>query len=271
MIVMAIIAAAAIAVAAIGAAVAEGDYEKARQIREKAVVDYGEEIVPVLDRVTAQELGVSEMQKIRGDDSLRARQVGALDELKNIRETAGMTQADEAALNVAQNRVASQASSGLANSQMRAAQLGQGGNAAFENALAANVYGDSANAMADMGYRAQADSRQRAFEALRAEAGLAGNIREQDFGEASARAKAADALSIFNAQERARAQAANNEMEMDRFRAQMALRTARNNARMGVAQSFEEKGRRTNEAAAGAADSIASFGSYKPAKEKGKA
>lgn len=254
-------------VALIGRAVAEGDFERARQIRAQAAAEYGDSVLPVIDRVVAQEVGPSAMANIRTDDGLRSQQLRALDELSNIYESGGQTEADKAALNVAQNAVAARSANALANGQQRLARTGQTGNAALESSLAATVGGDAAGAMADMGYRAQADARDRALRALESEASLAGGVRAQDFGEASTKAKAADAFTLFNADQRSATQAANNANAFRQYDARMGLKAARNNARGVQAADYDARGARTVQTAAGLGNAATSmggaFGNYK--------
>ena len=112
-----------------------------------------------------------------------------------------------------------------------------------------------------MAYRAQADGRQRALQALMAEGNMAGDVRGQDFGEASAKGRAADAFTLFNADQRASAQRGNNANALAMFDARMGLKGARNAAREGVAQEYRGRGQRTADTSAAIGNSLTSAGS----------
>jgi hypothetical protein len=258
--IMLIMAVAGIAIAAIGGAIAEGDYEKARAIRQEAVDEYGPDILPVLDRLTAQEVGESEFAKIVEDPALRGAQTDVMDELRNVYESEGMTDADRAALQVAQNEVSQRAASDRASLQQRLARTGQTGNAALEAAAGATISGDAVGATADMTLRAQMAARQRALQALTTRGGLAGNIREADFAAASARASGQDRINLFNASQRASAASQNNANALDMFGAELGLKDARNRARGSLADEHSKKGARTAQNAAQLGKSTASAG-----------
>lgn len=240
----------------IGRAIAEGDFAKARELRQQMVAEYGEENLPVIDRVIAQEVGPSAFESIRGDGATRDAQMTALDALQNEYAQGGMTEADRAALNVASREVSGRAAGDLANTQQRLARVGQAGNGALNAVLAGQAGQNAANATADMAGRAQMSARDRALRALEASAGLAGDVRGQDFGEAAARAKAADAFNLFNADQRTNAQQANNANAFGSFNAKMGLKDRRNAARGGVVKGYEDSADRTLQTAAGVGQAV---------------
>ena len=144
----------------------------------------------------------------------------------------------------------------LANTQQRLARVGQAGNGALNAVLAGQAGQNAANATADMAGRAQMSARDRALRALEASAGLAGDVRGQDFGEAAARAKAADAFNLFNADQRTNAQQANNSNAFGSFNAKMGLKDRRNAARGGVVKGYEDSADRTLQTAAGVGQAV---------------
>jgi hypothetical protein len=258
MLIMAVVGA---IVGAIGGAIAEGDHEKARALRQEAVDEYGPDILPVLDRLTAQEVGESEFAKIVEDPALRGAQTDVMDELRNVYESEGMTDADRAALQVAQNEVSQRAASDRASLQQRLARTGQTGNAALEAAAGATISGDAVGATADMTLRAQMAARQRALQALTARGGLAGDVRGADLAFGSARASGQDRINLFNASQRADAANQNNANALNMFGAELGIRDARNRARGALADEFTRKGQRTSQSAAGFGKSLTSAGS----------
>lgn len=240
-----------ILIGAIGNALAAGDHAKARELRQQAIDEYGEDMLPVLDRLVAQEVGPTALASIRGDDKLRGQQVNVMDELQNVYDSEGMTQADRAALDVAADEVAQRSASDYASQQQQLARMGQQAGGAMTAALASQSGQDAANATARMGREAQASARQRALQALMASGDLAGRTRGQDWGEQSQAAQAQDAMTLFNADQRTNAQRGNNESALAMYDAKMGLAAAKNRAREGLAQDFEGSAARTEDTAAG--------------------
>jgi hypothetical protein len=244
----------------IGGAMAEGDYAKARSLYRQAVNEYGDDILPVLDRLVAQEVGDTAFSALKEDASLRGAQTDVMRQLGEVYESAGQTPADKAALQAAQNEVAQRAASDYASLQQHLARTGQTGNAALEAATSATVSGQAAGQMADMALRAQMEARQRALQALLARGQLAGQVRGDDWRAASARASAQDALNLFNARQRTEAQLANNQRALQEYEARMRLLAARNAARAALADTYMQSGQRTAQRFAGLGDSLVSAG-----------
>ena len=247
-------------IGAIGGAIAEGDYAEARRLRQQALDEYGEDMLPVLDRVVAQEVGESAFAQMTEDPAMRGAQVEVSDELRNVYESEGMTDADKAAMQVAQNEVAGRASGDIANAQQRLARTGQTGNPALEAALAASISGNAVGATADMAGRAQIAARQRALQALTARGSMAGDVRGQDLQFQSAKAGGQDRINLFNASQRSDATNQNNANAFGASNAKMSLADRRNNARGMLAQDSMARGQRTAAAAAGAGEAVSSFG-----------
>ena len=83
----AILTAAGPLVALIGRAIAEGDYAKARELRQQAVDEYGEENLPIIDSIVAQEVGPSAFEGIKEDPAMRGTQADTVAELRNVAAT----------------------------------------------------------------------------------------------------------------------------------------------------------------------------------------
>ena len=259
--VTAILMAAGPIVALIGRAIAEGDYAKARELRQQALDEYGEDMMPVLDSVIAQEVGPSAFEGIKEDPAMRGTQTDTVAELRNVYETEGNTPADQAAMRVAQNEVSARAASDYANNAQRLARQGQQGNAVLSSALSSSSGADAVGATADMAGRAQVAARQRALQALLQSGQMAGDVRGQDFQVSSAKAGAQDRIGMFNADKRTDAANQNNTNKLSTFEAGLKLKGARNAARDKLAADFGQSAERTNETAAGLGNSITSAAS----------
>lgn len=257
----AILTAAGPLAALIGRAIAEGDYAKARELRQQALDEYGEDVLPVLDTVVAQEVGPSAFAAIKEDPSMRGAQANTVAELRNVYDSEGNTPADIAALRLAQNEAASRAASDYANNAQRLARQGQQGNAALSSALSADAGATAVGATSTMAMQNQVAARQRALQALLQSGNMAGDVRGQDAQMAQARAGAQDRISMFNADKRTDATNQNNRNAFGMYDARMGLKNARNRARGDLAADFGGSARRTLDTAAGVGNSITSLGS----------
>lgn len=236
----------------ISEALAAGDEAQAQQLREQVAAQYGPELLAQVDAQVAQEAPASEFGDVSEDPSLRGRQLSAVDALRDIYDNEGMGRADQEALGLAQDAVSQNAQSrarSLANSMRQRGMSNSG----LEGALMTQASQDSGNALATQGLQAQQMARQRAFQALNASAGMAGDIRGQDAGFGFQRAGGVDTMNRFNAGQRQQAQD-------QRFRNRMSVLDARGGALMGQAGGLEKRAgnaRRVGGAAAGAVQDAA--------------
>lgn len=247
-------------VSAIGAAVAQGDYDKARELRQQAMSEYGDIILPKLDKALAEEIGPSQFAAIQEDPGVRNTQTDAMRRLSQIYESGGMTQGDEAALALANRGAQSQAASDYQSMQQSLAARGQSGNPALAAALAAKTGGDVVNATAMNRYQAQADARNRAMQALSMSGQLAGQIRGQDWEVASGRASAMDRVNQFNAGQRTNANNENAARAQQQFGNQMSLANSKNNARENMAADYTGAGNLTANQYAAVGNAISTAG-----------
>ena len=174
---------------------------------EAILPDYG--IVPEYspEMLTAQSLGPSEMAGISTDPDIRRAQMQALQRMQEVGQD-GMTAEDE--FRMAQM----QADIGARQRGAREAlqqQMQARGIAGSGLELAAQLQNQQAMAQQEnlRGLGLQAQAEQRALDAMMQGGQLAGQMRGQEFNEASAKAQAADAIARFNAQQAAATQAAN--------------------------------------------------------------
>lgn len=260
LIVAAIAAAVAAAATAIGAAIAQGELDKANAIRQKVLEQYGDDIVPHLDKAIAQEVGPTALAAIQEDPEARGTQVDVMRRLQDTYQQGGQTQGDEAALQLANQGAQQQSSSDAQSLQQSLAQRGQSNNPAMAAAMAARASGDVVNATARNRYQAQADARGRAFQALQASGHLAGNIRGQDYHQSSNAASAQDRINQFNAGQRTNADNTNNARHLQQFQVDMDLRGARAGAYRDIANGYKDNANNARSAAAGIANAALSVG-----------
>jgi hypothetical protein len=140
----------------------------------------------------------SQMGAIKEDPGLRNAQMSALAGLQE-RGRAGMTAIERAQLNKTRNDVARDAQAKQAQIMQSFAARGQGGTGAeLTAALQSAQSGDER--MSEESDRLAAMAQQNALQALSQSGTMGGQIRSQDFENASAKAKAADAINQFNVQ-----------------------------------------------------------------------
>ena len=247
-------------VSLIGRAMAEGDYEKARNLRQQAINEYGPDIVPALERAEAQEVGPTEFGQAQEDDSLRARQLKAMSELDNVYAQEGNTAADQAAMGLARQQVAGRAGQDYANTAAMMARRGQRGSG-LEAALYSQTGQDSANALGGMAMQNQIAARDRALRALESGARLSGDVRGQDYRALSDKARAQDAINQFNAQQRAGAQRQNISSQQWTADFDMTRRNNLNRARGDLASDYTGSAQRTQQTAAGVGQAASNMGS----------
>jgi len=159
-------------------------------------------INPIVSAVKEEEVGLgpSAMEGVASevDPSSRAAQVSALRSLMGIANEGGMDPQSRAALLQAQGAAAREraATTGALRQSFQSRGMGGGG---MELALATGAGQQAANANAMAGVQAAADARTRQLQALSQGAGLAGQVRGQDYSQAADRAGARDRVAEYNA------------------------------------------------------------------------
>lgn len=247
--------------------VGAGKDAEAQALRQKMLDQYGPELLPHLERAEAQQMGPSALASMPEDDTLRRSQMNALSELENIYASEGMTDADKAALELANNTVAARANADAAQASQAMAQRGVR-NSGLGYALNIQGQQNAANTLGNMARQSQVDARSRALRALEAGAGLAGNIRGDDFRRASELSGAQDRIAMFNATQRADAQRYNLGLSQQDFDNKMLLANARTGVAGGVAAGYERAGQSARETGAGAANAMLTYGMWGDKKGK---
>lgn len=238
-----------------------GKDAQAQAVRQQMMDQYGPEILPKLDAAIAEQNGGASLGTMQEDDSLRRRQLDALSELENVYRSGGNTAADRAAMELAADNVGAQTGARASEYQQAMAQRGMQ-NSGLAAALQVQGQQTAANALGGMSRANAVDARSRALRALEAGAGLAGNIRSDDFRRQSALAEAQDRINLFNTGQRSDANAYNRGIPQQNFDNQMLLNNARSDAANGVATGYERGAQGDRETGAGAANSILSYGMW---------
>lgn len=146
----------------------------------------------------AQQAGPSAYANIHVDPQTRAMQLEALGQLRQTYQAGGMDAQARADTYAAQQQANQNATAQQANVRNQMAQRGlasSGANFAAQRQAAQSA----ANQASMAGMQALANGQQRQMGALTAGAGLAGQVRAGDYGQAADRAGAQDAISRFNA------------------------------------------------------------------------
>lgn len=189
----------------VGEVMAQQTKEKQRQLLQKALDEFGKIDLPSLQKVMAEEQGPSAMAGISSDpESIRA-QHEALDALKNVSDSGGLTLTDRANLNRVRNQTAMSANAGRARITEDMASRGMmDSGASLAAQLAGNEGAANRASQEDMDIAGQATHR--ALDAITQRGTMAGQVRGQDFSEKSRKAEAADLIARYNAEARSKAQ-----------------------------------------------------------------
>lgn len=180
-------------------------------------------------QANATDAGQSAMQGIALDPALRQQQMASMAALQDIASNGGMTAKDQANLSRIQTDNASADRGRRDAIQQGMASRGMGGSSM---SLLAQLQSNQASTdrSAQQGLDVAGMAQQRALDAMAQSGTMAGGLRNQDFGEQSQKAQAADAINKFNvanknqfaqynANQRAQTgqQNAQSQMETDRF------------------------------------------------------
>lgn len=258
--VQAIMAAIGVVTSAIFRALADGDRAKAQMLYEKAIDEYGPEVAPELDRLISEQQDNTEFDGVNEDPRLRSSQLNALRSLENEYQTGGMTDADKAAMRLAQDAVSARAGSDYSDINQMLARRGQQMGGMGAAALYSQAGGNAAHALGQMGGQNQIAARDRALRALEAAAGLAGDVRGQDYRVSSDRARAQDAINAFNTRNRQDTNVFNSGLQQQDIENQVMLKDKRNHWRGRLAGQYNGNAERLDETGAGFGQASNSLG-----------
>jgi hypothetical protein len=146
----------------------------------------------------AQQLGPSAMGGIQTDPRLVQAQMSALNQLSQTGQM-GMSPAEAAALNMAQQNAAAQAEAKSRQIQDDFARRGMGGSGAELASRLSNAQ-NSAQMLANNSNQVAQSAQQNALQAISQSGNLAGQINNQQFGQQADIARAKDYINQFNLQ-----------------------------------------------------------------------
>lgn len=158
---------------------------------------YQGDITP--EMATSIQQNPSLMNTIQTNQSGNAAQTQALSQLTNIGQNGGMTPQDTAQLNQIQTQVGAQERGARNAIQQNAQARGTSGSGMELASELSNNQNAATNANAE-GLGVAANAQQRSLQAMQAAGQLGGQFEGQQFGEASSKAQAQDAINKFNAQ-----------------------------------------------------------------------
>jgi hypothetical protein len=194
------------------------------------------------EQIQAMELNVSAMEGIRPDEQAVSEQRKALESISEVAE-GGLTEADKAAARQVNREVSQQAQArqkAILNAMASRGTLGSG------MELAAQLQGEqqSIDQASRAGDALTQQAQARALQAIGQQGSLAGQMRQQQYGEQSDLARARDAINQFNLQNRQRVSEANignrNQAQMTNLQARQALENQR--AQLANQQQMYNKG-----------------------------
>lgn len=243
----------------IGALFSAGKEEEAQRLREQMAAEYGDNILPDLDKAVAQSAGQSAFQSNAEDSTGRRAQLDALGELNDVYETGGRTAADEAAYTQAGRKVSQRAAQRQGEAQLAAAGRGQAGGP-MAGTLASSAGQDELEALASLDADVASSGRDRALQALGMKANLSTGLRGDDWRALEAKLSATDLMNRFNTSNAQQAEMYNVGLPQQQFDNRMGLLTARNAARAGQAAGLDASAAAGRQTAAGVGNAALSYG-----------
>lgn len=229
----------------ISEAIAAGDFDKAAKLREDAIAEYGEDILPELEKVQAEALGRSDLGNIKADAAPRNAQMDALARLGEF-AAPGMSPEDEGDLRVAQDAAGGVAARAAAMGEQQAASRGLQ-RSGLSQALAQQGAQAGAQTASDTAVGLASARRQRQLQALSQMGSLGGSVRGADYQQASDAARAQDTINAFNANMNYDARNQRNANSQLGYTNRLGLKNARNQARGNLAGFYEGRGIRNSE------------------------
>ena len=231
----------------IGEAIASGDMKRAEQLKQQAVAEYGDSILPQLEQATAQEVGPTELGGIQTDPTGRTAQVSALERLSSFAD-GGFSPEDAMEQRRVMDESAGVAARQAAQGEQLAASRGLR-RSGLSQALNAQAAQGGAQTASDAAAQLAAQRRQRQLQAIGMMGSQGGTLRGADYGEQADRATAQDAINRFNANMRASALDQRNRNAQAQYAANMQLKGARNSARRDLASFYSGRGEQNRQTA----------------------
>lgn len=197
--------------------------EQAKSMSQQQLAQLGQQLadvrglqLPDLPNITPDQLGDSAVGDMRSDENMRGRQMQAMAELQNIIDRGGLDLSDQAGLEEALNAATNQqhrARAGVAADAQARGQLNSGNRMMMD--MDASQQG--ANAARQSGLEVAGMAQRRRLQAIQDASQQAGGMREQDWREHEASARAKDMRDERNAAAREKAQYYNAGIPQQQF------------------------------------------------------
>ena len=230
----------------LGQMAALGQEEKARKIYQESLDEFGRLDLPKLHQVFAQELGPSELAKIKPDDALVQSQNDALGQYDEVIDGNGFSAADEASMNSIGNQIARRVSMNRQGIQRGFDARGMGSSGAAVAAQMGNAQ-QANQSLNEAGLNTAAQGQANRRNALAAKGALAGDMRSQDVNERSRAAQAADDIARYNSDARQSAANQNNANMQTMFNNAYNVQTGKAGAANTLANSYNNQASNTRQ------------------------
>lgn len=230
----------------IGKNKADGKRKTQDEIYKDIISDFEKMPPAEQEKFAEQQLGPSEFAKLKASPALQDAQMRALAQFDEIQDAGGLTLADQAAQNKLLNKSARAEASGRNAIQQNMAARGTLGSGSELAMSLAN-----AQASADRGNQnamdTAAQAQNRVLDSIMAEGNMATGMRTQDFGEKSAKARAADEIARYNAQAIERGQIQRNAQNQQAYENKFRQTSAAANVKGSRAKLKGEDADRTQQ------------------------
>lgn len=255
----------------IGYLLSMGDRDAAEALIKQSLDATGNINLPALEKLVAQTVGPTEFAKIQSDPALKQAQMQALNKLQTVSDRGGFMAEDQAALNRITNTNARAANSRNANATEAMESRGiAGGGAEFAMRQANNASANDQDNQKGLDLAGMAQKR--AMDAILARGNMAGDMRNQDYGEKARAAQAQDQINQYNAGAKSKVDSYNAGLSQQNYENEMGKLGAQNAARGNMANSYYNKAQATQQmvggAASGAAKAIQTDAEYEAYKKK---
>lgn len=225
-------------VSLIGNALASGDKDKARQLYEKAASQYGDAIVPQLQKVVAEKFGRSALEQVAPRGDIAQDQDLARNKMAEIANTSGMTAEDAAAAEGIRQQAMSQERAqrlSVLQGMQRRGMANSGASIAAQ--MQAQQGAADRNSLQDINVMAQSMANRR--QAIMGLGQLSGQQQQQYLDLASQKAQAQDNIRRFDIENIYKAAQMNNQAAKDQFGMQMQKAQGQQQAAAGLAGYYK--------------------------------
>ncbi len=232
----------------IGAALAQGDINKAQELYQKALRDIDGLDVPGFEQIIAQE--AQKQPDVQADPVAREAQLQAMSKMGNLADQQGLDPQAQAQLQESRGSMEQAIAGQNAATASGFARRGMSGSGNELAAQLSNNQGASARGN-QAALTTASDARGRALQALSGQGQMAGQLRSADFNEANSNRNAAAAREQFNANMRQAAQSGNIAQRQAIFNAAAKKAGMKEKAQGDLAQQYYDQADRESNQIAG--------------------